>query len=174
MQNHTSLNTHQKFFPKRIIESGGNHMKFKNSIISLILFAAIIVSVFCLPAAASAQESITYFEDGSYVVSTIRVLPSTRGVNATKTGEKTNDYFGSNGEKLYSITVIASFTYTGSTATATDSDYTYSISKSTWSLVRGSSSCSGASATATATMRCLSATAPASVTLTCSPSGKLS
>ncbi len=82
-------------------------MKFKNSIISLILFAAIIVSVFCLPAAASAQESITYFEDGSYVVSTIRVLPSTRGVNATKSGEKTNVYFGSNSEKLYSITVIA-------------------------------------------------------------------
>jgi hypothetical protein len=81
-------------------------MKFKNSIISLILFAAIIVSVFCLPAAASAQESITYFEDGSYVVSTIRVLPSARGVNATKSGEKTNDYFGSNGEKLYQLPLL--------------------------------------------------------------------
>lgn len=148
-------------------------MKSMKTGISLILLAAVLVSVFCIPALA-AEQSITYFEDGSYVVSTIRVLPSVQAANATKSGEKTNTYYNSSNEKLYSITVIASFTYTGSSATATSADYTYSINNSTWSFVRGSASCSGASATATATFRHLTATAPASVTLTCSAAGKLS
>ena len=141
-------------------------MKTLKSTLALILLAAILVSSFCFPACAASAQSITYLEDGSYYITTITVFPSAQNGRAASSisGQKTRDYYSSSHEKLYSLSVIGHFTYTGNTATATNADYDYSVQVSTWSFVRGSASCTGASA----------ATAPASVTLTCSADGKLS
>ena len=151
-------------------------MKTLKSTLALILLAAILVSSFCFPACAAYAQSITYLEDGSYYITTITVFPSAQNGRAASSisGQKTRDYYSSSHEKLYSLSVIGHFTYTGNTATATNADYDYSVQVSTWSFVRGSASCTGASATASATFRHLTATAPASVTLTCSADGKLS
>lgn len=160
----------------RTITSGGHDMKTLKSTLALILLAAILVSSFCFPACAASAQSITYLEDGSYYITTITVFPSAQNGRAASSisGQKTRDYYSSSHEKLYSLSVIGHFTYTGNTATATNADYDYSVQVSTWSFVRGSASCTGASATASATFRHLTATAPASVTLTCSADGKLS
>ena len=151
-------------------------MKTLKSTLALILLAAILVSSFCFPACAASAQSITYLEDASYYITTITVFPSAQNGRAASSisGQKTRDYYSSSHEKLYSLSVIGHFTYTGNTATATNADYDYSVQVSTWSFVRGSASCTGASATASATFRHLTATAPASVTLTCSADGKLS
>ena len=150
-------------------------MKSMKWALALILLAVILVSSFCFPAYAAPEQSITYLEDGSYYVTTITVFPSTQSSRAASSisGQKTRDYYSSSHEKIFSISVIGSFTYTGSSATATSADYDYSILDPTWSFISGSASCSGASATANATFRNLSRQY-ASVTLTCSANGKLS
>ena len=150
-------------------------MKSMKSALALILLAVILVSSLCFPVYASPEQSITYLEDGSYYVTTITVFPSTQSSRAASSisGRKTQDYYnGSTQKKIFSISVIGSFTYTGSSATATSADYDYSILDPTWSFISGSASCSGASATANATFRNLSRQY-ASVTLTRSANGNL-
>lgn len=151
-------------------------MKKTRSTLTLIFLTVFLISTFCFPVCATSEQSVTYLEDGSYYITTITVFPSVQTGRAASSisGQKTRDFYNSSREKLYSLTVIGSFTYNGSSAIATGSDYDYSIQMSTWSFVRGSASCSGASATATATFRLLTATVPATVTLTCSANGTLS
>lgn len=149
-------------------------MKRLKAIVSLMLLAAMLVSAFCLSAAATSQQSVTYLDDGSYYVTTLTVFPCTRSTNSTTSGQKTRDYYNSSNEKLYSITVIGTFTYTGSKATATHADYDYSIDKSGYSFSNGTATCSGASVTASGTFRALLTPSTASVTLTCSANGSLS
>ena len=114
-------------------------MKTLKSTLALILLAAILVSSFCFPACAASAQSITYLEDGSYYITTITVFPSAQNGRAASSisGQKTRDYYSSSHEKLYSLSVIGHFTYTGNTATATNADYDYSVQVSTWSFVLG-------------------------------------
>lgn len=118
----------------------------------------------------------TYFEDGSYRITTITKYPtSSIGRAATQyiNGRKTVADYNSSGTQLYSLTVLGSFTYNGATSKATYSSYSYTIDNPNWKFVSGSSSYSGSSATATATFKyVLSLTLD--VTLSCSPTGTLS
>lgn len=118
----------------------------------------------------------TYFEDGSYRITTITEYPASsnsRGTTQSINGKKTARDYDVSGTQLYSLTVYGSFTYNGTTAKATSSSYSYTVDSPKWSFVSGSSSYSGSSATATATFKhILSRTLD--VTLSCSPTGTLS
>ena len=153
--------------------------------LSIVLCAALLLIPFTSLASAAEADArenttayITYFEDGSYCVTTITEYPtalSTSAAGQTKRGSKTVCDFDSSGKQLYSLTVYGTFTYNGSVAKATASSYSYTVDNSSWSFVSGSSSIFGACADATASFKLLGIiTKTLDVRLMCSPSGVLS
>lgn len=154
--------------------------------LSIFLCAVLLLIPFTSLASAAEADTgeittsyVTYFEDGSYRITTITEYPtnsSTRATEQTKRGSKTARNYDSSGNELFSLTVYGTFTYNGVTAKATASYYSYTVDNSAWKFSGGSSSCSGASVTATATFKLLGfiTSRTLTVTLTCSPTGVLS
>lgn len=154
----------------------------KNMFISLIM--TIIVSICCIATPVYATEeqninsSIEYFEDGSYLITTI-----TEEVNnaraTTKTGSKTSTYKNSNGVIQWTYKVTGTFSYTGSSSTCTAVSDSYTISNDNWHMSSHSCSKSGNTANGTVTMKykvlgITTKTVSDNVTLTCSATGVLS
>lgn len=144
----------------------------------LILFSqmAFVASAANVGTEPNTVSYTTYFEDGSYRITTITKYPtSSIGRAATQyiNGRKTVADYDVFGNQLYSLTVYGSFTYNGTTAKATSSSYSYTVDSPKWSFVSGSSSYSGSSATATATFKNI-IPRTLDVTLSCSPTGTLS
>ena len=110
------------------------------------------------------------------MVTTIEVTETrqTRAASGTVSGNKTRDYYNSSNQLVWSITVYGTFSFNGSSAEATDADYSYEVYSSDWSFVSGSASYSGATATASGRFKHGLLSTNATVSLTCSPSGKLS
>ena len=157
----------------------------KKRILSALLCLVMILSCCAMAVSADSPEEhvvkteVTYFEDGSYVVTEIVEYvdnSSSRATTQTKTGKKTESAYNITGNLLYSLTVHGTFNYDGSSAEAIASYYTPAISNSNWDFDSGSCTRSGASVTATATFVYLSfvMTKTMTVTLTCSPTGVLS
>lgn len=149
--------------------------------ISIFLCFTLIFSVLPISSyAAEPIEDITYFEDGSYCISTIKEFSTfssenTRATNQTKNASKQRDYYSAKDELLFSVKVYGSFTYNGTTATAIDAKYTQTVYSNSWRFVAGYANCNGATATATCTFRCSNSyNKTLSASLTCSPDGKLS
>lgn len=103
---------------------------------------------------------------------------SSSRATSTKTAKKTG-YFANGSTILWSVTVTGTFTYNGTTSKCTNSSVSASSNDSRWKIVSKSSSKSGSTAKATATAKyylnnLVIETKTQSVSLTCSPSGKLS
>ena len=123
-----------------------------------------------------------YFDDGSYIVTTITEEPAVSFARATstKTASKTATYKSSSGASLWSATVTGTFSYNGSSAKCTAVTGRASSNSSYWKV--SSLSCSKlntlASATATSkqydTSWAITRSVSRTVTLSCSASGKLS
>ncbi len=134
-----------------------------------------------LPENASAETScdtevlpITFFEDGSYCVTTI-IVESDLSSRSTVTGTKSKTYYTADDNPIYSVSVKGTFTYDGTTATATSAYYSYQVFSNLWSFSSGHAACSGNTATATCTFLLLGVISrTASVSLVCSPTGILS
>lgn len=148
-----------------------------------MLMAAVCVClmVFMLPATANAadsNQSIVYYADGSYSIISVMYDDEQTDISltageSTRKGAKQTEYYTSNHDLAWVLTVYGEFTYNGRTAKATDADYSYAIYDPDWSFVRGSASYSGATATATGNFKHIT-TRTASVSLTCSANGVLS
>ena len=156
-------------------------MKAKMKRLMALVFAVVIVASGFVMASAAPVETVTvtYLEDGSYIVKTISEVQqvSIFAVSATRTksGTATQEYYNSSDELMWELSVHGTFTYDGSSAEATDADCSYDVYSSSWSCRSASASCSGATARATGTFRHLGVfSETATVTLTCSPSGTLS
>lgn len=123
-----------------------------------------------------------YFDDGSYIVTTITEEPAVSFARATstKTASKTATYKSSSGASLWSVTVTGTFSYTGSSATCTSSSVSANSYSSSWKINSKSASKSGATAKATAKAYQYDSngkyitSATKTVSLTCSVNGKLS
>ncbi len=147
----------------------------------LIILVCINLIVSLFPTSVNAETptnsesvAITYFEDGSYCITTITVVQHILD-RATITGTKTNQYYDSNDVAQFSVSVKGTFTYDGTTATATTAYYSYQVFNSFWPFVSGNASCSGNTATASCTFALLGVlNRTLSVSLTCSPTGVLS
>lgn len=143
----------------------------------IVLFSVLQVNVL---AAEINDESITYFEDGSYCVSTITeelnpLQPSYLTASfKTKTGTKTSKYYNSDNVLCFTVKVTGTFTYNGSTAKATAASYSYSIGNTAWHFSSGKATYSGATATATCVFRHTILKRTLTSSLTCSPTGVLS
>ena len=147
-------------------------------IVCLFLLLAMLVSI--LPVSGTATEvetTVTYFEDGSYLVETIHIVQS-RASN-TVSGDKTSVHYENDGTANWKLVVNGTFTYANGVAICRSSTCSVTIYDSAWYTISKSASKSGASAIANATMgrKSLGVTVQqvsSSVTLTCDGNGNLS
>ena len=156
-------------------------------LMALLLSLVTVLSMTCvafageMPAISNTYPAeYEYFDDGSYIVTTITEEPSlslTRTTN-TKSGSKKATYYSASNVALWNVTVSGKFSYTGSSAVCTSSTVTSESLNSAWKLSNKSSSKSRATASATATYKqyvngIAKNTTSKTVTLTCSNKGVL-
>lgn len=164
-------------------------MKVRKRIVyTSVVFALLFAFVFPVSAAEkdSGVPSLSYieevFEDGSYFQMTIMETSSdaVRRATNTKTGSKVYNYVDSNHKSLWTITVKGSFTYNGSTSKCTNSSVSVKSYVSNWTVSGAKAWKSGSTAYASAQGKMKNVlgqttrTVNKQVSLTCSPSGKLS
>lgn len=147
-------------------------------LVSLILvMLCLILPITEASAEETVGESVEFFSDGSYCVTTITNIGTREALQ--KTAKKTQNYYNSDGEALFSLVVYGTFKYDGTSASCLSSSYTYEIYDSAWSLKSATASKSGATATAsgTFTKKVLGITMNTKTltpTLTCDKDGNLS
>ena len=118
-----------------------------------------------------------YFDDCSFLATSIAEDRISR-ISGTKTGHKTQYYCDSAGNKLWSVSVSGTFTYTGSSSKCTAASVTSTIYNSDWKITNTSASHSGNTAIATAIAKkyylsSVIATKTLSVNLSCDKDGNL-
>lgn len=121
------------------------------------------------------ESSIEYFEDGSYIVT--RITESTITTFAAKTVSKSKsaDYY-ENDTIAWTVTLSATFSYTGSSATCTSAKTSYTIYNDAWKVTSAVPSKSGNKATGTFTVKKYALGIPyktvnKTLTITCSNTG---
>ena len=164
-------------------------MKVRKRIVyTSVVFALLFAFVFPVSAAEkdSGVPSLSYieevFEDGSYFQVTIMEISSdaVRRATNTKTGSKVYNYVDSNHKSLWTITVKGSFTNNDSTSKCTNSSVSVKSYVSNWTVSGAKAWKSGSTAYASAQGKMKNVlgqttrTVNKQVSLTCSPSGKLS
>ena len=139
----------------------------------LILTMAVPVSA----AETVVSEEITYFEDGSYLITTT-VQSLSRATNTT-TGFTRKTFVDAEGNTDWRAVLTGTYTYDGTTATCTGSTIDVYIYDNVYHTLSKSAGKSGASATGTFTIArtvigITIAQDTYSMTLTCNPNGTLS
>lgn len=155
--------------------------------LSLLFSALILVSALVYPAYAAQDEApevstetfTEYFDDGSYLVTTISSSEITTMSVAIKSGSKSTHYYNMDGKELWVVTVNGTFSYNGASATCTASSVSHAIYDSAWKLKSSSASKSGGNAIGNFTLKYYFTFVPiktdeVTVTLNCSKSGVLS
>lgn len=150
-----------------------------------ISFLVLGIILFIIPCDINATTIYTnnnttyeYFDDGTMLVTSITEELTNRS-SGTKSAHKSQYYCDSNGNKLWSVTVSGTFTYTGSSSKCTKASVNTTVYNSDWKITNSTASHSGNSATATATAKkyylsTIISTKPLSVTLSCDKNGNLS
>lgn len=123
--------------------------------------------------------SIKYFDDGSYLVTSIIQDDVSIFATNTKTSSKKNEYFNSSGELMWDAIITGTFVYTGTTSTCTSSSITYNVHNSNWKITSATSAESGNKAIGYITAKRYFVGIPVqtveeTITLTCSADGTLS
>jgi len=161
-------------------------MKKVISIITILVFSILplsfgVVAVEPDEISQLAQnQNITYYIDGSYVISTLSDDSSQNAAKAsTKVGSRTNSFFNSNNVLQWTVKVTGTFSYTGSTSTCTASSVSYTIYNDSWKMKSAVASKSGATAIGDFTVKYYLLLIPVQteilrLTVKCSPSGVLS
>lgn len=146
-----------------------------------VLLAVVMMLGVC-PISALASENVTtetdveYFEDGSYMVT--EMTTSTISTFAAKTVSKTKSahYYDSNDNKEWTVSLSATFSYTGSSATCTGATTSHTIYNDAWKVTSAVPSKSGNKATGTFTVKKYVLGIPVktvnkTLTITCSNTG---
>ncbi|MCH5191557.1 MAG: hypothetical protein J1F23_05265 [Oscillospiraceae bacterium] len=156
--------------------------------LSFLFSALILVSVLACPAYAAQNEApevstetfTEYFDDGSYLVTTVSSSEITTMSVAIKSGSKSSHYYSSKNEELWVVTVHGTFSYNGASATCTESSVSYKVYDDfDWKVTSAIASKSGANAIGNFTVKHYFTFVPVktierTVTLNCSKSGVLS
>lgn len=153
---------------------------------NLILVFAAFLCIISTPTNISAatfndnhpEISYEYLDDGSYFITTITNLPSSKATNQ-KNASKTTQFLNANGNVMWSVTVTATFSYNGTSSTCTNASASATSNNSDWVISNYYASHSGNSGTATATAKKYYMSVPIdtvtkSVTLSCDKNGNLS
>ena len=155
-------------------------------VISFLMSIILIISVFSFNALAITEtkthlenKDITYFENGSYIITTIvEDTTLTRATN-TKSGQKTSSYYNSDDEIQWSAVLKGTFTYNGSSSTCTTSNITYTTYVSNWKIPSATATKNSNKAIGNVTAKRYLLGIPVqtiekTITLTCSATGTLS
>lgn len=156
------------------------------------LTATFLILLLCtqaVSATASAQSpqniQTEYFDDGSYLVTTITEQPnnlsqiSLFSSTNTKTKTKTVNFYNSSDKLMWYVQVKGTFTYGNGSAKCTNAQVSAQSRSSNWKISSKSARKSGNKAIASATAKfyngiALIQTMNKTVTLTCSPTGQFS
>ena len=140
----------------------------------------ICLSTINVPTVKAAEEtsddSLTFVE----VIEEIPTQPSMSRATKTKTASKTVYCNDSNGNVLWSLQIVATFSYTGSSSKCTSAKAAATSNSSYWKTSMSSCTRSGNKATATAVGKKYSSkgvllqTVNKSVTISCSANGTIS
>ena len=148
-------------------------------IISLLLLLVVFASIVPVYGFAVNDEvvSVSYFEDGCYLVETFSEMQLR--ASGSKAGTKSTTYHSQDGTALWKATLTGTFTYTGTTATCTGASCSVSIYHSHWYTISKNAAKSGNTASASMTMgkKLLGVTVaqiPAYVSISCDVNGNLS
>lgn len=135
-----------------------------------------------MPATAFANEKIVtdsyveYFEDGSYIVTELTESTITTFAAKTVSSSKSSHFYESDNSKAWTVTLNATFSYTGSSATCTKATTSSTIYNSAWKVTSAVASKSGNKATGTFTVKKYVLGIPVktvnkTLTITCSNTG---
>ena len=127
----------------------------------------------------STAATVEYFDDGSYIVITIAEQETALFAATTKSGSKFVNYYNSDNEKVWTVTVYGSFSYTGTSSSCTASSVSYTIYNDSWKVKSATASRSANKAIGDFTCKFYLLGIPVktveqSVTLSCSSTGVLS
>lgn len=149
-----------------------------------IIFLLTIIFCFSLPMSVLADNSTTtdteiqYYDDGSYLVIETEesIAPFSSG---TKSKSKIGYYYNGDDELQWSVTLTATFSYTGSSARCTDTDTSYKIYDSAWKITETKVGKAGNKATGIFTAKkywlgIITSTRTLTLTLTCDNNGNIS
>ena len=153
-------------------------------IISFVLVVVLLAFSFSVSTfAKDAQESITYYTDGSYTVITMqnadfafaKVLQALRSV---KTKTITAKHYDSSDNLEWTASLTGTFSYNGTTASCTSVSKSTTIYASAWKCTSSSCSKSGATATGNFTFKRYTVGLPVqtinqNLTMTCDPNGNI-
>ena len=146
--------------------------KIRNIFVGLVVFTCLSGSRNYAKAVEVVQEVIRY-DDGSYAEVILDVEP-VEMVRTSKTGTKSYVKKNSSGLVEFTYTLQGMFDYTGKTSVATRATTTCNIVRNGWVQKSDNHYCSGNKAYATGKFSNSSGTRTASLTLTCSSTGKIS
>ena len=149
--------------------------KVLSLVVSFLLILTMAVPVSAAETVVS--EEITYFEDGSYLITTT-VQSLSRAANTT-TGFTRKSFVDASGYTCWRAVLTGTYSYDGTTATCTGSTIEVYIYNNDFYAITKSAGKSGASATGTFTIArtVIGITIERntySMTLTCNPNGTLS
>lgn len=102
---------------------------------------------------AVTENSIEYFDDGSYIVTEITKSTITTFAAKTTSSYKTSHFYNSKNVKEWTVRLDAAFSYTGSSATCTSAKTSYTIYNDAWKVTSAVPSKSGNKATGTFTVK---------------------
>lgn len=136
----------------------------KKNIFSILLLVCMMATLFVPVYAAEPivtetelevrSTNVEYFEDGSYLVTTIKETPSSRATVYSKSGSKDITLYNSDDEIQWIYTLVGTYTVeTGVSAVCTNSTFRYTIYVDKWSLTDHSNSYSGNVAYGTAVFK---------------------
>ena len=145
----------------------------------IMIFSVLPVTVFAENNKTIVSETIEYLDDGSYIVTTLVEETNVTRATSTKTGSKTAIHYNSDDEKVVTMKLTATFSYTGSSATCTAASTSYTIHDDSWKVTTATASKSGNKATGNFTVKHYVLLVPiqtvnTTITITCSNSGTLS
>ena len=147
---------------------------------SILLSIAIILSTISFCATSINEETLEtlYFDDGSYVVTTIKAVYSVFTMKGSLTKTKQSKYYDPNDNLDWIASITGSFTYNGVTSSCTDVSKSTTIYDTAWRCTAASCSKSGATATGNFTFKNYVLGVPIqtvnkTLTLTCDKNGNI-
>ena len=146
-------------------------------IVTIVLVLALLSCNMVFVNATNQGSEILYFNDGSYMIVTLKTGMSRAG--NTISADKIYTYYNAFDIEQWSATLSASFTFDGTEYWTTSSNVSVDITNSNWYVISKSASMSGCGATADVTMgnKVMGITIDrqsVTLTLSCSPYGVIS
>ena len=146
----------------------------------IMIFSISMFSVKAKNKDVCVTEKIEYFEDGSYMITTIEVEKNNIArATSTVTGSKTVEMYSVSDVKMVTLKLTATFSYTGSSATCTNVSPTFTVHDSNYRVTKSTGTKSGNKGVGDFTVKHYVLGVPintknVTITITCSNTGTLS